>query len=145
VIFTEKDSQKKELEVSFYDGQAVRFKIQGMCLDSALKASDFVRLDVTTQSTFLIDNRVLALMRQGVGIVNNCLVSVRDEASNVEALDAGQLSFAGLVVFEAEPRPAVKVLMNPKTSLSPHIGASTLEAQGRIGEELASQVIELLH
>src|SRR5690606_7919925 len=65
VIFTDHDSQKKELEVSFYDGQAVRFQLQGMDLDSVLKASDFVSLHVPAQSTFLIGKRELGLMRPG--------------------------------------------------------------------------------
>ena len=62
----------------------------------------------------------------------------------VEALDAEKLSFAALAVFESEPRPEIQLLMQPKISMSPHIGASTLEAQERIGRELAEQVIDLL-
>jgi D-3-phosphoglycerate dehydrogenase len=62
----------------------------------------------------------------------------------VEALDAGKIRFAGLDVFASEPRPEVQLLMHPRLSLSPHIGASTLEAQERIGQELAAQVIALL-
>ena len=50
---------------------------------------------------------------------------------------------AGLDVFVDEPTPAVQVLMHPKVSLTPHIGAATLEAQDRIGEELADQIIAL--
>ena len=62
----------------------------------------------------------------------------------IDALDSGKISFAGLDVFEDEPTPAIKVLMNGNVSLSPHIGAATKEAQDRIGIELAEQIITIL-
>jgi len=52
--------------------------------------------------------------------------------------------FAGLDVFENEPKPEIRILMHPKISLTPHIGAATLEAQDRIGTELAEQIIGLM-
>ena len=56
----------------------------------------------------------------------------------------GKVSFAALDTFENEPNPEIKLLMNPKISLTPHIGAATNEAQDRIGIELADQIIEIL-
>ncbi len=53
--------------------------------------------------------------------------------------------FAALDTFENEPKPEIKLLMHPKISLTPHIGAATLEAQDRIGEELADQIIRILN
>ena len=61
----------------------------------------------------------------------------------VEALESGKLKFAAIDVFEKEPTPEVKLLMQPKLSLSPHIGGATNEAQSRIGTELAQQIIDL--
>jgi D-3-phosphoglycerate dehydrogenase len=49
-----------------------------------------------------------------------------------------------LDVFESEPKPEIKILMHPKISLTPHIGAATGEAQDRIGTELAQQIISIL-
>jgi D-3-phosphoglycerate dehydrogenase len=54
------------------------------------------------------------------------------------------LSFAGLDTFVNEPKPAMKVLMHPSVSLTPHIGAATQEAQDRIGTELAQQIHAIL-
>ena len=59
-------------------------------------------------------------------------------------LRKGKVLFAGLDVFENEPTPEIQILMHPKISLTPHIGAATLEAQDRIGTELAEQIISLL-
>ena len=67
-----------------------------------------------------------------------------DEVALIDALESGKLSFAGLDVFENEPTPEIKVLMNGNISLSPHIGAATNEAQDRIGTELAEQIISIL-
>ena len=83
-------------------------------------------------------------MKPGSGIINTSRGGVLDEVALVEALDSEHLAFAGLDVYESEPNPEIKILMNPKISLSPHIGGSTLEAQERIGIELADKVIKLL-
>ena len=72
----------------------------------------------------------------GTGVVN--------EVALVEALNSNKLAFAGLDTFENEPTPAVQLLMNPKISLTPHIGAATNQAQDRIGSELAAQIISIL-
>jgi D-3-phosphoglycerate dehydrogenase len=83
-------------------------------------------------------------MKDGVGIVNCARGGVIDEIALIKALDSGKVSFAGLDVFESEPKPEMTILMHPKISLTPHIGAATGEAQDRIGTELASQIISIL-
>jgi D-3-phosphoglycerate dehydrogenase len=83
-------------------------------------------------------------MKPGAGIINAARGGVIDEVALMKALDDNKIGFAGLDTFEEEPKPAVQVLMNPKVSLTPHIGAATHEAQDRIGTELASQIISLL-
>ena len=59
----------------------------------------------------------------------------------IEALNSGKLSFAGLDVYDDEPTPSEAILTHSKISLTPHIGASTNEAQERIGTELANLII----
>ena len=83
-------------------------------------------------------------MKNGAGLINAARGGVVDEVALLKALDDNKLSFAGLDVFENEPKPAVQVLMNTKVSLTPHIGAATGEAQDRIGTELAEQIISIL-
>ena len=77
-------------------------------------------------------------------MINASRGGVIDEESLLDALDNGQLSFAGLDTFVNEPKPAMKVLMHPKVSLTPHIGAATKEAQDRIGTELAQHIHAIL-
>ena len=80
-------------------------------------------------------------MKDGVGVVNCSRGGTIDEQALLAALDSGKLAFAGLDVFDNEPTPLAALLSHPKISLTPHIGASTNEAQERIGTELANLII----
>lgn len=144
VIFTDHHVKKTTLEIPFYDGQSIKFDLEEVDMDTVLKQSDFVSLHVPAQEKYIIGKKELAKMKHGAGIINTSRGGVLDEVALVDALDSGHLSFAGLDVYESEPKPEIKILMNPKISLSPHIGASTIEAQERIAVELAQQVIKLL-
>ena len=84
------------------------------------------------------------MMKDGSAIVNAARGGVVDELALINALDDGKLAFACLDTFENEPKPEIKLLMHPKISLTPHIGAATLEAQDRIGLELAMQIKSIL-
>ncbi|NVN18140.1 3-phosphoglycerate dehydrogenase [Muricauda sp. HICW] len=144
VLFTDHLTKEATLSLSFFDGQSVDFTLKSSELKEVLANSDFVSLHVPSQDTYLIGEKELGLMKPGSGIINTSRGGVLDEVALVEALDSGHLAFAGLDVYESEPNPEIKILMNPKISLSPHIGGSTLEAQERIGIELADKVIKLL-
>ena len=78
------------------------------------------------------------------GLINAARGGVVDELSLIKSLDSGKLAFAGVDTFENEPTPSIKLLMNPRVSITPHIGAATTEAQNRIGIELANQIISLV-
>ncbi|MBO0323315.1 D-2-hydroxyacid dehydrogenase [Muricauda sp. CAU 1633] len=144
VLFTDHHAKKETLKVSFFDGQSVQFNLENSDLKTLLKESDFISLHVPAQNGYVIGKKELDQMKQGVGIINASRGGVLDEVALVDALDNNKVSFAGLDVYESEPQPEIKILMHPKISLSPHIGASTQEAQERVGLELASQVIKLL-
>ena len=136
--------QKTSLSLSFYDGQTVDFEIQTVSKETVLKESDFITLHVPAQKEFVIGEAELALMKDGSGLINAARGGVVNEVALVAALESNKLAFAGLDTFENEPTPAVQLLMNPKISLTPHIGAATNQAQDRIGSELASQIISIL-
>ena len=136
--------EKTTLSLSFYDGQTVDFEIKTISKEAVLKESDFITLHVPAQKDFVIGKPEFELMKDGAALVNAARGGVVNEVALVEALDSNKLSFAGLDTFENEPSPAVQILMNPKISLTPHIGAATSQAQDRIGSELASQIILIL-
>ncbi|MFK5973110.1 MAG: D-2-hydroxyacid dehydrogenase [Flavobacteriaceae bacterium] len=144
VVYFDPFIEDASVEVSFFDGQSVSFHFDGISKEEVLKTSDFITLHVPAQKEYVIGKKEFNLMKNGVGIVNAARGGVLDEVALVEALESRKVSFAGLDVFESEPSPEIKILMHPSISLTPHIGAATGEAQDRIGNELASQIIELL-
>ena len=144
VIYHDPYIETSNISLDFFDGQTVSFNFKSISKEELLKRSDFVTVHVPAQKEYVIGKSELAMMKDGAGIVNAARGGVIDEVALIEALDGGKLSFAALDTFENEPTPAIKVLMNGKVSLTPHIGAATNEAQDRIGTELASQIIEIL-
>ena len=144
VIATDKFLDKATIEISISTGQSIKAEIIIQPFDKLITNSDFISLHVPAQEEYVIDSSVISKMKKGAGIINAARGGVIDEVALIKALDEGHLSFAGLDTFENEPKPEVKLLMHEKISLTPHIGAATLEAQNRIGEELATQISKLL-
>ena len=144
VIYCDPEIEKAELELSFFDGQSVRFSLKGTGKEEILKHADYISLHIPEQQNYVLGKNEFAEMKKGVGIINAARGGVLDEVALVEALENGTVAFAGLDVYESEPTPEIKILMHPSISLSPHIGAATLEAQERIGLELAEQIISIL-
>ena len=135
---------KAEVKVVLGNGAAVDVAIEMNSFESVLKEADFISLHVPAQDKPVIGKKELAMMKKGAGLVNAARGGVIDEEALLDALENGQLSFAGLDTFVNEPKPAMKVLMHPSVSLTPHIGAATQEAQDRIGTELAQQIHAIL-
>ncbi len=133
------------VEIDFFDGQEVNFTIDTISKEAVLEQADFISLHVPAQDTYVIGSKEFEIMKDGVGIVNAARGGVIDEKALIDAIESGKVSNAALDVFENEPNPEIKLLMNPKISLTPHIGAATQEAQTRIGEELAEQIIRILN
>lgn len=144
VIAADKFLGKAEIKVDFYNGQFIIVEIETEPMEDLLKHADFITLHVPAQDGYVIGKNEIDAMKDNVGIVNCARGGVIDEVALVEALDNKKVLFAGLDVFENEPTPEIKILMHPKISLTPHIGAATEEAQDRIGTELAEQIISLL-
>lgn len=144
VIAADKYVNEAVIRVDFYNGQFINVEIVTESLEDVIKHSDFITLHVPAQDGYVIGREELKLMKENVGIINCARGGVIDEVALVEALDEDKLLFAGLDVFENEPTPEIRILMHSKISLTPHIGAATMEAQDRIGTELAEQIISLL-
>jgi D-3-phosphoglycerate dehydrogenase len=144
VIAADKYINEAVIRVDFYNGQFINVDISTEPLEDVLKQADFITLHVPAQDGYVLDKAEFEMMKNEVGIVNCARGGVINEVALIEAIDNGKVLFAGLDVFENEPTPEIQILMQPKISLTPHIGAATLEAQDRIGTELAEQIISLL-
>ena len=141
VIASDKYVGNAEIKVDFYNGQFIHVDIITEPIDEILKESDFISLHLPNQDHYVIGKDEFDMMKDGVGIINTSRGGVINEVELIDALESGKVLFAGLDVFEAEPTPSVQILMHPNISLTPHIGAATVEAQQRIGVELAEKII----
>lgn len=139
------DNSQKEVDVnfSFFNGQSTNFHFTSKTMEELLQESDFITVNVPALGKPIIAKEEIALMKDGVGLVNASRGGVIAEEDLVDGLESGKIAFAGLDVFQNEPSPAVKLLMNENLSLTPHIGGSTVEAQERIGIELGEQIIRI--
>ena len=144
VIAADTYTDEATVTVSLFNGESIPVVIKTQSMEEVLSKSDFISLHVPAQKEYVIDKNAFSKMKKGAALVNAARGGVIDEVALVEALDSGHLSFAALDTFENEPKPEIKLLMHDKISLTPHIGAATLEAQDRIGEELVSQISSLL-
>lgn len=131
------------ITLSFFDGRTLDFTLQTIGKEELLKQSDFITLHLPAQQEAVIGEKEFQLMKDGVGIINVARGGVVDEEALLHALEHEKVAFAGLDVFQGEPTPSIRILMHPRISLTPHIGAATTEAQDRIGNELAQQIIQI--
>ena len=144
VIAHDTHCKNAKIKIDFYDGQQVNFDINTVTIEEVCKNADFITVHVPFQGKPLISKKEIEMMKDNVGLVNAARGGVINEIDLLDALESGKIRYAGLDVFENEPTPNIKVLMAHQISLSPHIGAATLEAQDRIGTELAEQIEQLL-
>jgi D-3-phosphoglycerate dehydrogenase len=121
----------------------VNVTIKPVSLDEILANSDFITMHVPMLEggKAVITKAEFSKMKDGVIIVNAARGGVIDEQDLIDNLDNGKVAHAALDVFVNEPNPRKDLLNHPKISATPHIGAATVEAQDRIGEELAEQII----
>jgi len=143
VLASDKFVEKTDIKIDFFNNKSMSFELKTQSLNSVLEESDFITLHIPAQKKYIINKESISLMKDGVGIINAARGGLINESDLIEALDSKKVSFAAFDTFENEPNPNIKLLMHPKVSLSPHIGAATNQAQDRIGEELANQIINL--
>lgn len=111
-------------------------------MEELLASADFISLHVPFTGSAVLDASAFATMKDGVAIVNCARGGTVNEADLLDALNSGKVAYAGIDVFEKEPTDNMALLQHKNTSVSPHIGGSTVEAQDRIGLEMAQKVVD---
>ena len=111
-------------------------------LSSVIGDLDYISLHVPKQAdgSAVIQMKEFEMMKKGVRIVNAARGGVINEADLKEAISKGIVAAAALDVFDNEPNPDKTLTANDNIACTPHIGAATVEAQDRIGTELADQI-----
>ncbi len=135
------DPNINEVELEWSVAQnLLRYKVQTVQLENVWAASDVITFHVPGGE--IIGHSELKQLKKGVVLINTARGGVINESALIEALDQGIVAHACLDVFENEPQPSEFLLRHPRIALSPHIGAATLEAQERIGQELAELLLQ---
>jgi D-3-phosphoglycerate dehydrogenase / 2-oxoglutarate reductase len=126
--------------------QAANHGVELVEMEALLAQADVVTVHVplTRQTRGLIGKAAIAKLKPGSIVLNVARGGIVDEAAVAEALASGHLGGAGIDVFEQEPPTGSPLLDAPNTLLTPHLGASTEEAQVAVAEEVAAQVLDVL-
>ncbi len=133
VVFESSESVARETEQ--------KYGVVVASLNEVLAQADCISLHTPGLSKPLIDADAIKKMKKGAVLINCSRGGIIDEQALLDALDSGQLLSAGLDVFANEPTPDSRLFNHPRISVSPHIGASTAEAQERVGIEMAQRII----
>jgi D-3-phosphoglycerate dehydrogenase len=113
-------------------------------LDRVLAESDFVTLHMpkSEETRNMIDADALAKMKPGARLINCARGGLIDEAALLQSIESGHLGGAGLDVFESEPPEDLALVQHAQVVATPHLGASTVEAQERVGTDIAEKIRE---
>ena len=141
-----------EMTVIAYDPylteeRAKELEIEKVDLDDAFARADYltVHMPMTAQTKGIVDEAAFAKMKDGVRVFNCARGGIIKESALVEALKSGKVAAAGLDVYEQEPLPEDHEFRSLENlNLTPHLGASTEEAQESVGVEIAEAIAEVL-
>jgi D-3-phosphoglycerate dehydrogenase len=115
-------------------------------LNKLFESSDVISVHVplTVETENLISQKTLAKCKNGVRIINCARGGIVNEEALLEALDSGKVSSAALDVYQSEPPDlSGKLIQHPRIVATPHLGASTDEAQEKVAVQIAEQIVEL--
>ena len=136
------DEADIQLKTFNSDNAWLSVRVETSDLSELLAKSDFITLHVPfSGGKPIIGSEEFGRMKKGVFLINTSRGGTVDEPALLEALASGKVAGAGLDVFDFEPTPRPELLQHPRISLTPHIGASTFEAQANIGLELADRIL----
>lgn len=130
-----------ELDI-FGCNEKVKANVPIVGMEEVFSSSDFISLHVPKQAdgSAVIGKEQFTKMKKGVVLINTSRGGIIDEQELIQQLNAGHVRMACLDVFVGEPKPIQELLQHPQVISTPHIGASTEEAQNRIGLEIAENV-----
>ncbi len=121
--------------------------VESVDFDQLIAQSDFITVHppLTATTTGMIGAEQIAKMKDGVRLINVARGGIIDEAALADGVKAGKIAGAAIDVFTDEPiRPDNPLLGDPRIITTPHLGASTAEAQERVALDVAEQIVEIL-
>lgn len=124
---------------------AAKFGIDWMTLDEIWPIADVITVHVPLlpETKYLLNETTLNKCKKGVRVINVARGGIIDEKALLNCIQSGQVAGAALDVYEEEPPKNATLLQNAKVICTPHLGASTKEAQSRVATEVVEQFINL--
>ena len=128
------------------DERAKKLGITKATLDAVARESDFITIHtpLTNDTRGIVNEEFLQKTKKGVRFVNCARGGIIDEKALIRAIQSGHVAGAALDVFEKEPVSDSELLTNPNIVVTPHLGASTVEAQEKVAQEVSAEIIEIL-
>jgi D-3-phosphoglycerate dehydrogenase len=123
-----------------------KLDMEPVSLDELLKRADYITIHTpkTDETADMINKETLSKMKQGTMLINCARGGIVNEDDLYDALESGHLAGAALDVFSKEPPGNVKLMSLPNFICTPHLGASTAEAQDNVAKDVAEQIIDYL-
>ncbi|WP_284036220.1 phosphoglycerate dehydrogenase [Neobacillus sp. 114] len=127
------------------EDRAKKLGITKASLDLIAAEADFITIHtpLTNDTRGIINDEFLSKTKKGVRFVNCARGGIIDEKALVRAIQSGHVAGAALDVFEKEPVADPELLQNPNIIVTPHLGASTVEAQEKVAEEVSAEIVEI--
>ncbi|WP_310178671.1 phosphoglycerate dehydrogenase [Neobacillus niacini] len=127
------------------EDRAKKIGITKASLDLIAGESDFITIHtpLTNDTKGLINEEYIQKTKKGVRLINCARGGIIDEKALVRAVQSGHVAGAALDVFEKEPVADPELLQNPNIIVTPHLGASTVEAQEKVAQEVSAEIIEI--
>lgn len=125
---------------------SAEFNTEWMPLEKIWPLADYITVHtpLIPQTRNLINDQVFSVCKKGVKVVNVARGGIIEEAAIKRAIESGQCGGAGLDVFESEPPKDFSLAKMPQVLATPHLGASTTEAQKRVAVEIAEQFVDVV-
>lgn len=137
-----------DVEITFHPDAnipTIKKNIKTISKEEVIKQADFISLHIPGGQGYVLAEAEFKMMKPNAGLINCARGGVVNEEDLVNALKNKTIAYAGVDVFEKEPPIYDEILKLNNVSLTPHIGASTAEAQKRIGDEMAEQIIRFFN
>ena len=147
VLATDPLVSEANIDIEIYhtpsDKMSVSVVLKTVPFDEVIKNSDFItfHIPMPKDKKPIITKKEIDMMKDGVVLINDSRGGIIEEKDLLDALKSGKIAYAGIDVFINEPTPNPELLKLPNVSLTPHVGGQTIEAQNRIGIELAEKIL----
>jgi D-3-phosphoglycerate dehydrogenase len=126
--------------------RATQMGVEALSLEELFRVSDFITVHtpLTKETKHIVNSRTIATMKDGVRIINCARGGIIDEKALCDAIRSGKVAGAALDVFEEEPPLSSPILEFDQVITTPHLGASTVEAQQNVAVSIAKQCLSVL-